>query len=69
LDFWGLQVFLRGESLFLQGFFAKTACRTWFFDGKNVVICGHNVVVMRRFFNGEKYANFSTLFFHKNPLP
>jgi hypothetical protein len=65
----GLQFFSAWRIGVFAGVFRKNSVQNVVFDGKNVVICGHNVVVMRRFFNSEKYANFSALFFHKNPLP
>jgi hypothetical protein len=58
LGFWFAVFFRVGNWRFMQGVFEKTACRTWFFDGKNVVICGHNVVLMRTFFVGEKLPTF-----------
>jgi hypothetical protein len=33
--------------VFLQGFLRKTVCRTWFFDGENVVDVCLNVVLKR----------------------
>jgi len=49
--------------VFLQGFLRKTVRRTWSFDGNYVVICGHNVVLMRTFSVGEKHANFLNFIF------
>jgi hypothetical protein len=37
--------FLRGELVFLQGYFEKTRGFLWCFCGENVVVCVVNVVI------------------------
>jgi hypothetical protein len=39
----GARVKIAGFPLFLRGVLGKVVCRTWLFDGKNVVKCVVNV--------------------------
>jgi len=48
--------------LFLRGVLGNVVCRTWFFDGNNVVNCGNNVVLKCSFWTAEKYATFFNYF-------
>src|ERR1700677_3306555 len=49
--------------LFLRGVLENVVCRTWFFDGNNVVNCGNNVVLKCSFWAVENYATFFNYFF------
>jgi hypothetical protein len=47
-DFW----------LFLRGVLEKVVCRTWLFDGKNVVNCVVNVDGKQQVFSPENFPLF-----------
>jgi hypothetical protein len=46
------------EAVFLLGVLQKTVCRTWFFDGENVVECCVNVVIWVVSFRLRKFSSF-----------
>jgi hypothetical protein len=50
-------------SLVLRGVLEKVMCRTWFFDGENVVNCMVNVVAWQPYFDRRKMRHVFKIFF------